>query len=138
MNKLCYMLCVLYVPTYAMQGFLVSIIATTPVTVPGAYNYFKTEQFHKRLSDDHEKNELIEHDTFRPFVTGVVGGVVPPHNLISACTYGPAYLFTELEKWERHEKKFLENDRERARVIGFIGGLSLYATVPLALRCVRR
>lgn len=139
MNKLFYVWCIAHISSsYSMQGFVATVIATTPVTVPGTYHYYKTQQSHKMLSDECEKSELIERDTFRPFVSGALGGFVPPYNFISAVTYGPAYLFTELEKWEKHEKKFLENDRDRARTIGFVAGLSLYATVPLALRCMHR
>lgn len=139
MKKIFYMLCLLYLQNgYAMQGLLATVIATTPVTVPGTYHYFKTKQLQKELSPGDDKNELIAHDTYRPFVSGVIQGVVPPYNVISTVTYGPSLLFADLEKWEKREKMFLENNREKARAVGFVAGLSLYATVPLALRYVRR
>lgn len=129
---------VLYVPTgYAMQTLLAAVVATTPVTVPGAYHYYKTERAHKMLLND-QADAVHDHDTFRPFASGVARGIVPPDNLICAFMYGPSFLFADLGRWENHEQMKLADARERARVAGFIAGFSLYATVPLALRYVRR
>lgn len=141
MKKRFYLFCLLQISNgYALfPELLATAFAATPVIAPGTYYYCKTKKQMREMQDcTTESSAKMHYDSFRPFVSGVVHGVVPPSNLIHAAIEGPVTLFKNLEHWEKYEGTVLDNDREKARIIGCLSGLSLYVTVPLALRYVRR
>ena len=120
------------------------LLATSPVTLSGAYYYHKTTQDQAQvIGKENEKKA----DSFRPFVQGAVWGAVPLLNvfgmgLIALST--PIILVQSLGDWVDHRESSLSKERKLGiperypGPVGFLSGLSLYATIPYALSVLKK
>lgn len=136
MKKLFLPLCLLYaVNSYAMQRAAALTFAWSPVALPGAYYAYKTHQDQQTVERDMKQDpknspediaiEKRSVSSFPDYIDGALEGMAPGINILR--------LFD----------KQLENTRSitvmrEPEKVGFYGGVSLYATLPMAFIYIRR
>lgn len=97
-------------------------LATTPVTIPGTYYYFKNNKVGGRRHEN----------MYKSFVGGAVFGAFP---LVNVYTAIPMFF-----DWLRddYDNLPLPTASQKACIKGFLAGLSLYVTVPGVYELLRK
>jgi hypothetical protein len=123
------------------------LLATSPVTLSGAYYYHKTTQDQIRKKQDNgvavPEYPLGKVNVFKPFAEGVGYGITPVVNVLMLGVRGIGFASDGIDKLLGtysdhgvfHRNKNAETD---AMHVGFFGGASLYATIPYALSVLKK